>query len=91
LRIRHANVASKNTGALPKPAFLISSNSVCVSNLSISRFKNAWSPLVPQYFVNSKVNRKNKRYVWYGLAVVIAGFEERGAFVIDEKSGYPDR
>ena len=30
---------------------------------------------------------KHKHYVWHGLAVVIAGFEEPGAFVIDEKVG----
>ena len=37
------------------------------------------------------VDRKNKCYAWHGLAVAIASFDEQGALVIDELTGYRDQ
>ncbi len=37
------------------------------------------------------MDRMNKRYAWHGVAVAIAGFDEQGALVIDELTGYRDQ
>lgn len=37
------------------------------------------------------MDRKNKRYAWHEVNVVVAGFEERGVLVIDELTGYRDQ